>query len=464
MLNRFVRALALAASATLAVMSSPALAQPTAIVQPVLVAPNGVPFNGRADLRFALFNQASGGASVSPVIEQLNVQVTGGVVLAKIDFPTNVYTGQDLFLLVRARVPAGSGPYITLGRQPLTVAPYARVAANGGVAGPQGPAGPQGATGPAGPQGPAGAAGAPGAAGVSGAAVSPYQIAIQRWYNADLSYNDIDLSPNNCQAMAFDGSSVWVATQAAGGAAGGGRLFRFDLNGSLTGQITGLNSPSKISVSGSYVWVLDGSNLIRIDNPLAGSPTTTTTPLNAAGAALVVDGTNLWVALTGTNGLSRRDPLTGAELNVYNVLTNPSAIASDGTSLFVVESGGTVKKINATTGAVSSTITVGVQPASITYDGRLMWVANSTSRTITRIVASTATVQDTINLNFNPFFLGFDGRSIWCTHLLDPIVTRLDPNTGGGVQNVTITALTVGLTYDGQKMWFCNFNGGVQRR
>jgi hypothetical protein len=137
--------------------------------------------SGNIDLRFRLYDSATGGSQIGTEVSFLNRPVTNGRFSADLDFGAPAFAGQARFLEIDVRSPAGVGSYIGLGgRTALRPAPYALFALNGSTPGPTGPAGPQGATGlqgpvgsvgptgPAGPQGVPGIAGAPGAPGAPG--------------------------------------------------------------------------------------------------------------------------------------------------------------------------------------------------------------------------------------------------------------------------------------------------------
>lgn len=132
---------------------------------------SGLPVTGLADFQFSLWDSASGGAQVGTTIEGLNIPLTNGLFTATLDFG-NQFDGQQRFLEIAVRRPAGSGTYVVLSpRQSLTAAPYATFALNGGGGGgAQGPQGPQGASGPQGAEGPQGASGPQGATGPQGEA------------------------------------------------------------------------------------------------------------------------------------------------------------------------------------------------------------------------------------------------------------------------------------------------------
>jgi hypothetical protein len=113
----------------------------------------GTVVNGTADFQFRLFSAAAGGAQVGPILAANALAVADGRFTVGLDFGS-VFDGNQRFLEIAVRSPAGSGAFTTLTtRQALKAAPYALHALNPGPTGPQGPAGPQGPEGPTGPQG-----------------------------------------------------------------------------------------------------------------------------------------------------------------------------------------------------------------------------------------------------------------------------------------------------------------------
>ncbi|MEX2218997.1 MAG: hypothetical protein WD749_09580 [Phycisphaerales bacterium] len=131
----------------------------------------GQPVTGPADLRFSLFDAATGGNQIGPTLERLNVALAQGRFTEPLDFGVGVFGANARFLEVQVRSPGGVGGFVTLApRQLMTAAPVAQFALAGN-AGPTGPTGPQGIEGPigaTGAQGPAGASGATGPQGATG--------------------------------------------------------------------------------------------------------------------------------------------------------------------------------------------------------------------------------------------------------------------------------------------------------
>lgn len=115
----------------------------------------GAPVNGTADLQFRLFTAASGGTQVGSTLALNNQAVSNGAFSVSLDFGA-AFDGNQRFLEIQVRTPAGSGAFTTLARQEIKATPYALYAKNPGPQGPQGPQGPEGPQGPQGPQGPSG--------------------------------------------------------------------------------------------------------------------------------------------------------------------------------------------------------------------------------------------------------------------------------------------------------------------
>ncbi len=84
------------------------------------------PVNGACDLRFRLFNAASGGSQVGGTLSREGVGLVDGLFTARLDFGAGAFQGDERWLAIEVRCPAGSGDYVTLDpRQELTAAPAA---------------------------------------------------------------------------------------------------------------------------------------------------------------------------------------------------------------------------------------------------------------------------------------------------------------------------------------------------
>jgi hypothetical protein len=85
----------------------------------------GNPASANFDMEFRLFNAATGGTQIGPVVTRLNVPAVNGLFNVQLDFGPSQFAGDRQWLEVRIK-PAGSGSYETLSpRTEVTATPYA---------------------------------------------------------------------------------------------------------------------------------------------------------------------------------------------------------------------------------------------------------------------------------------------------------------------------------------------------
>jgi hypothetical protein len=124
----------------------------------------GEPYEGTADLAFAVFDAPVDGAQVGSTLIIADLEITDGLVIVDLDFGEDIFDGTSRWLEMTV-----NGTTLAP-RQPITAAPYAlfALAGNEGPQGPEGPPGPPGADGETGPPGPEGPQGPPGPQGEQG--------------------------------------------------------------------------------------------------------------------------------------------------------------------------------------------------------------------------------------------------------------------------------------------------------
>ncbi len=86
---------------------------------------NGAPVNESCNFRFSLWTSPVGGSQLGNSILKESVGVVNGLFTATLDFGQDVFRGKIRWLQIKVQCPAETGPYVTLGRQPLTAAPFA---------------------------------------------------------------------------------------------------------------------------------------------------------------------------------------------------------------------------------------------------------------------------------------------------------------------------------------------------
>ena len=85
----------------------------------------GTPVDGMCDFRFQLFEANIGGASLTKSLSKSNVTVANGRFSVDLDFGPGVFDGDQRWLNIDVRYPAGSGTFSTLSpRQQITRSPY----------------------------------------------------------------------------------------------------------------------------------------------------------------------------------------------------------------------------------------------------------------------------------------------------------------------------------------------------
>ncbi|MCX6892194.1 MAG: hypothetical protein NTX51_11805 [Verrucomicrobia bacterium] len=275
----------------------------------------GSPAAGIYDLRFAIYDAASGGAQQGGWLTSSATAVSNGLFTVALDFGPGVFTGAGRWLEIGVRT-NGSGTFATLTpRQPIMPAPYAMYSANAGSAAAASTAGSV----------PAAGIGA-GTANISitgSALIASYASMASSAYTADTATNlvgkvsDAQLPAN---AARLAGTNLFTGTNAFTGI-----LIATNpanrIAGAFTGNGTGLTNISALTA-------VNATNLI-------GSVTDAQLPANAARLA----GTNVFTAtnvftgiLIATNPANQfgtiadaQLPATAARLAGTNLFTGTNA-------------------------------------------------------------------------------------------------------------------------------------------
>jgi hypothetical protein len=103
-----------------------ARAQGTAFTYQGRLTDNGTPVTGNYDLRFAIYDAASGGTQIGNPITNAPVAVNEGTFTVTLDFGQGIFPGANRWLQIGVRTNGSVGAFATLSPlQPFTASPYA---------------------------------------------------------------------------------------------------------------------------------------------------------------------------------------------------------------------------------------------------------------------------------------------------------------------------------------------------
>jgi YVTN family beta-propeller protein len=154
---------------------------------------------------------------------------------------------------------------------------------------------------------------------------------------------------------------------------------------------------------------------------------------------------------------------------------NPNGMAFDGTNLWVALNGSNaVEKINLTTFA-ATTYPVGTGPRGVAFDGTYIWVTNEGSNTVTKLLASNGFNAGTFSVGSHPWGVAVNNTNglltIWVANLSSSSISVLNQNgvlqrtvaTASEPQWFTSSTLYNGTIYGGDMLVSCYTSRRVER-
>jgi DNA-binding beta-propeller fold protein YncE len=233
-------------------------------------------------------------------------------------------------------------------------------------------------------------------------------------------------------SITYDGANAWVTDYESG------TVSVVSSSGQLLNTIAIPGSPSNpegIAFDGQSVWVANDSGANSVTKINARSQTIVGTyVVGRAPDAVVFDGTNIWVANSNSNAVWLLNPANGKIVNGFPTGLFPTDLAYDGTNIWVSNGfpanlgSGTLTKIRASDGAPQGTFTVpGTQLRGLGYDGKSIWVCNSTSNTVSRLRTPNVALMGTFPTGVNPRAAAFDGIKLWVANSGQNTLTVIVP-------------------------------------
>ncbi|GFO65652.1 hypothetical protein M1B72_11470 [Geomonas paludis] len=256
------------------------------------------------------------------------------------------------------------------------------------------------------------------------------------------------------------------------------------------GVAAAFTSPYDLTTDGRNVYVADSNNhTIRQISIATGAVTTLAGTadrpgsVDATGAAasfrfpsgITTDGTSIFVSDTGNNTIRKIVIATGAVSTLAGTagvtgaadgsgsaasFHSPNGITTDGTNLYVADSGNnSVRKIVIATGAVTTVVAPSAglsSPYGITTDGATLYITDSGNDRICKLVLATSVFSPLtvsgVAFNF-PSGITTDGVSLFVTDAANGSVSRIAIATG--VSGAVLTGLRNpnGISTDGTTLY-----------
>jgi YVTN family beta-propeller protein len=182
--------------------------------------------------------------------------------------------------------------------------------------------------------------------------------------------------------------------------------------------------------------------------------------------------------LNAVDGLADEvDPATNqvvASISLGTGLFAPTNILAipEVNALWVTQAGGTVRRIDLSTGQVVATIPVSTQAVfsmTATASPPTLWVASYTDYTVTRIDMRTNKVVATITVGAAPDDIEAGGGTVWVCNLRDDqAIQQIDPQTNHVVTRVTMHYSNFGgegcgsIRFTANAMWVMSYHGAVR--
>jgi YVTN family beta-propeller protein len=257
-------------------------------------------------------------------------------------------------------------------------------------------------------------------------------------------------------------------------------ITRIDSDTLEAGQpfAVGGGTPIDLAVGDGALWVASGTPdpnaqfggpvlnaLVRIDPDTSGTRAVVEVPhdgptvVSTSQQRLVAAAGSLWVVLA-SGGVARVDMTTG-EIVATVEGVGAFAIASDGDSIWTLETDGSLKRINPSTNGITANIslqTTGLD--SIAVGGGDVWATSSADGVVWRITVAPRPVSRTIQLETGAAAVSYHEGSVWVANGVRGTVSRIDPATNAVVATVAVGNTPYGLAVDDAGVWVTVQGGG----
>jgi YVTN family beta-propeller protein len=258
---------------------------------------------------------------------------------------------------------------------------------------------------------------------------------------------------------------VWVAN------AGDATITKIDeASGHVIGKITYANhseAAAPIAVWQDALWVGDSraGTLDELD-PATGKMLGAPIHLGGQPCAVTAVAGSLWVGnFNGTITRIVAHPAAGGGSqftpSTIQVPSGPKRMTGSGSNLWVANyAEGSVTRLDANTGAVLATVTVGGHPGAINAFQGGLWIADRARNTLTRVdPTSIQPVGSPIAIGKGPRRISGSGNDLWISDAGDGTVTKVDTTTGTVVAQVKVGGRPDSLTISNGVVWVATWSG-----
>jgi DNA-binding beta-propeller fold protein YncE len=154
---------------------------------------------------------------------------------------------------------------------------------------------------------------------------------------------------------------------------------------------------------------------------------------------LALRGSSAWIACKEQSRVIRVDTRTGGRTRSVRLGAPVIAVASGVGSIWALDSGATLYRLNASSGTVVRRIALpAAAPYNIWIGGGSVWVAADQGAQVVRVSPRTNRVVARIPVGDGPADMAFDGGTAWVVNHRDRVLSRIDLGTNRSTKLTTL--------------------------
>jgi hypothetical protein len=261
----------------------------------------------------------------------------------------------------------------------------------------------------------------------------------------------------------------------------GNRLTRLDARSLATEAVRGIGDVMvSVAAGEGAVWAVSTRHgrdpdrfappeVVGIDPSTARIEARLRLGRNDVASDIAAGAGGVWIAVTRYSGgdrgwVARVDPQRLRVTTRISVGTLPTAMAVEGSSVWVVNGNDTVSRISTETNRVDATVQLDRRPAALAFAAGSVWITQPADGTVARVDATSAEVVATIPVGGPAYGIAADARGVWVALPGEGAVVRIDPDTGAVAQRIRVGGDPLAVASDGHFIWVTmNSDGQVLR-